>query len=61
MFSYILRRLAVAIPTILALIVISFILMYLAPGTPFTTERGLPPEVMANLEDGNNVRWMMTT
>ncbi|WP_112321637.1 oligopeptide ABC transporter permease OppB [Oceanibium sediminis] len=50
MTSFILRRLAVAIPTILALIVISFILMYSAPGTPFTTERALPPEVMANLE-----------
>ncbi|MEP3640012.1 MAG: oligopeptide ABC transporter permease OppB [Paracoccaceae bacterium] len=50
MIAYSLRRLLVAIPTLLALIVISFALMYVAPGTPFTTERGLPPEVMANLE-----------
>jgi len=34
----------------LVLIVISFVLMYLAPGTPFTSDRPLPPEVMANLE-----------
>ncbi len=50
MLSYTLHRLFVAIPTLLVLIVLSFALMYLAPGTPFTTERPLPPEVMANLE-----------
>ena len=50
MFSFIIRRLAVAIPTLLILVVLSFILMYAAPGTPFTTERGLPPEIMANLD-----------
>ena len=36
MFAYILRRLAVAIPTLLVLIVLSFLLMHLAPGGPFT-------------------------
>ncbi|WP_420860201.1 oligopeptide ABC transporter permease OppB [Marivivens marinus] len=50
MFSYIVRRLAVAIPTILILIVVSFFLMYLAPGGPFNSERPIPPEVMANIE-----------
>ncbi len=50
MFAYILRRLAIAIPTILILIVFSFVLMYAAPGGPFDTDRPLPPEVMANLE-----------
>ncbi|MEO1313571.1 MAG: oligopeptide ABC transporter permease OppB, partial [Pseudomonadota bacterium] len=50
MTVYILRRLAIAIPTILVLIIITFMLMYAAPGTPFTTERGLPPEIMANLD-----------
>ncbi len=49
MFGYILRRLAVAIPTLLLLIVISFLLMYAAPGGPFTMERELPPQVVANL------------
>lgn len=49
MFGYILRRLAVAIPTLLALIIVSFILMHLAPGGPFTQERELPPQVLANL------------
>lgn len=50
MFSYIVRRIISAIPTLLILIIISFALMRMAPGSPFTTERGLPPEVIANLE-----------
>ncbi|HKL69901.1 oligopeptide ABC transporter permease OppB [Salibaculum sp.] len=50
MFAYIVRRLAIAIPTILILVVISFLLMYSAPGGPFNSERPLPAEVMANLE-----------
>ncbi len=50
MFSYILKRLAVAIPVLLLLIVISFLLMHAAPGGPFTQERALPPQVLANIE-----------
>ncbi len=50
MFAFILRRLAVAIPTLLLLIVFSFVLMQIAPGGPFTGERALPPAVLANLE-----------
>ncbi|WP_412506354.1 oligopeptide ABC transporter permease OppB [Roseovarius sp. SYSU LYC5161] len=50
MFSFIVRRLAVAIPTILILVVISFVLMYAAPGGPFNSERPVPEQVMANLE-----------
>ena len=50
MFSYLFKRLGIAIPTLLVLIVVSYVLMYAAPGGPFDTERALPPEVMANLE-----------
>ena len=50
MIGYLLKRLAVAIPTLLILIVASYLLMYAAPGGPFDVERTLPPEVMANLE-----------
>ncbi|MBQ1203874.1 MAG: oligopeptide ABC transporter permease OppB, partial [Loktanella sp.] len=32
------------------LIVLSFMLMFAAPGGPFTSERPLPPQVLANLE-----------
>ena len=50
MIFYFLKRLAVAVPTLLILIVVSYVLMYAAPGGPFDTERTLPPEVMANLQ-----------
>ncbi|MFQ1701521.1 oligopeptide ABC transporter permease OppB [Loktanella agnita] len=50
MFSFVARRLAVAIPTLLILVVLSFILMYAAPGGPFNSERPLPPEVLRNIE-----------
>ncbi len=50
MASFILRRVLVAVPTILILIVFSFLLMYAAPGSPFVGERPLPPEVLANIE-----------
>ena len=49
MIMYILRRLAVAIPTLLVLIIASFILMKLAPGNPFAGEKPLPAAVMANI------------
>ena len=50
MISYLLKRVAVAVPTLLILIVVSYVLMYAAPGGPFDTERALPPEVMDNLQ-----------
>ena len=37
-------------PTLFILITISFFMMRLAPGSPFTGERALPPEVLANIE-----------
>ncbi len=49
MFAYVLRRLAVAIPTLLLLIVISYILMHFAPGGPFSKDREVPAAVLANL------------
>ena len=50
MIYFIIRRLAVSIPTLLILIILSFILMYSAPGGPFTSERPLPPQVLANIQ-----------
>ncbi|CDG21306.1 oligopeptide transport protein (ABC superfamily, membrane) [Xenorhabdus poinarii G6] len=50
MLKFILRRCLEAIPTLFILITISFFMMRLAPGSPFTGERKLPPEVMANIE-----------
>ncbi len=50
MFNFVLKRLAIAVPTLLILIVLSYILMYAAPGGPFTREKALPPQVIANLQ-----------
>lgn len=45
-----LLRLASAVPTLLLLLAVSFFLMRAAPGGPFDTERSLPPETLAQLE-----------
>ncbi|MDE1463034.1 oligopeptide ABC transporter permease OppB [Spartinivicinus poritis] len=50
MLKLIIRRFGVAIPTLLVLITVSFILMHAAPGSPFSSERTLPAEVLANIE-----------
>ncbi len=50
MLPYMFKRVTVAIPTLLILIVASYVLMYAAPGGPFDTERALSPEIMANLQ-----------
>lgn len=50
MLNYVIKRIAIAIPTLLLLIVMSFLLMHAAPGGPFTSERPLPPQVLANIE-----------
>ncbi|HHB0873720.1 TPA: oligopeptide ABC transporter permease OppB [Vibrio cholerae] len=49
MLKFIAKRIFEAIPTMLVLITISFFLMRYAPGNPFSSERPLPPEVMANI------------
>ena len=49
MLSFIFKRLLVAIPTLLILIMLSFLLMHAAPGGPFTQDRAIPPEILANL------------
>lgn len=50
MLKFIIRRLFEAIPTLFILITLAFFMMRLAPGSPFSSERNLPPEVMANIE-----------
>lgn len=50
MLGFILRRLLVAIPTMLILVVVSFMLMFAAPGGPFNSEKPLPPAVLRNIE-----------
>lgn len=50
MLRYALLRLLGAIPTLLLVIVLAFLLMRAAPGGPFDAERVLPPEIAANIE-----------
>lgn len=45
MLRYFLRRLLGAIPTLFLIVVISFFMIRLAPGGPFSTERKVPKEV----------------
>ncbi|MFY1026280.1 oligopeptide ABC transporter permease OppB [Actinobacillus seminis] len=50
MLKFIVKRIMEALPTLFILITFSFFLMRLAPGSPFTSERTYPPEVIANIE-----------
>jgi oligopeptide transport system permease protein len=49
MLSYVVRRLLIAIPTLLIIIVVSFFMMRIAPGGPFDVERQLPAQIEANI------------
>ena len=49
MLGLILRRLATALPTLAAILILSFLLMRLAPGGPFDSERPLDPATHAAL------------
>ncbi len=49
MARYTLRRLLGAIPTLLLVVVLAFLLVHAAPGGPFDSERVLPPAVMVNI------------
>ncbi|MCB1970175.1 MAG: oligopeptide ABC transporter permease OppB [Geminicoccaceae bacterium] len=49
MIRFIFKRLMTAIPTMFVIITVAFFLMRLAPGGPFSLERPLPPQVLANL------------
>jgi oligopeptide transport system permease protein len=50
MLRFLLRRLLTTIPTLFLIVTISFFLMHIAPGGPFNMEKGIPPEIKANLE-----------
>jgi oligopeptide transport system permease protein len=50
MLIYVVRRLLTAIPTLFVIVTLAFFLIRVAPGGPFNQERGLSPEIRANLE-----------
>ncbi len=49
MLNFVFRRLLSAIPTLLILIGLAFVLIRIAPGGPFDSEKALPVEIEANL------------
>ena len=50
MLRYALKRILGAIPTLLLVIAIAFLMVHVAPGGPFDSERALPPAIEANIE-----------
>jgi len=50
MTGYVLRRLVGLVPTTLVIVVAAFALVRLAPGSPFTSEKEIPPEIRRQLE-----------
>ncbi|MCK5901774.1 MAG: oligopeptide ABC transporter permease OppB [Cocleimonas sp.] len=50
MLQIILKRLQIAVPTLLFVITVSFFMIRLAPGGPFDSERPIPKEIAENLE-----------
>lgn len=51
MLKFILRRIFLeAVPTLLVLVTVTFFLIRLAPGGPFSSEMNVPPEVKAAIE-----------
>ncbi|HEX5732266.1 MAG TPA: ABC transporter permease [Blastocatellia bacterium] len=49
MIRFVLRRLLIMVPLVLLVLTITFFMVSLAPGSPFSKERKLPPEIEANL------------
>ncbi len=55
MLRYTLLRILGAIPTLLLVIVLAFLMVHVAPGGPFDEERVLPREVEANIREAYNL------
>ena len=50
MWAYVVRRLLVTIPTVLAVVTICYLLLHATPGGPFDAERKVSDAVLANLQ-----------
>ncbi len=61
MWNYALRRTVGSLPTLLALSVITFFMMRVAPGGPFSGHRRVPPDIIRNIENAyhlNDPLWL---
>jgi oligopeptide transport system permease protein len=50
MIAFIFRRLLLAVPVLFVVISLTFLLMRLTPGNPFSADRAIPPRILAKLE-----------
>lgn len=50
MLRYAISRLLSAVPTLLVIITLAFLLLHAAPGGPFDVEKQIPPEIRQNIE-----------
>ena len=50
MLRFLLRRVLLGIPVLVAVATLTFLIMHWVPGGPFDSEKILPPEIIANIE-----------
>ena len=50
MIRFVLRRLLLTLPMVFVALTVTFVMVQMAPGSPFSSQRRLPPEIEANLK-----------
>ena len=55
MFSLVLRRIGIAIPVLLTVVTLTFLMVHSAPGGPFDEEKAVSPEVLIKLNEKYNL------
>jgi|TARA_B100000965_G_scaffold282862_1_gene240756 oligopeptide transport system permease protein len=61
MFNLILRRIGIAIPVLLTVITLTFLMVHSAPGGPFDEEKAVSAEVLAKLNERYNLDQPLST
>ncbi len=61
MFNLILKRIAIAIPVLLTVITLTFLMVHSAPGGPFDEEKAVSAEVLAKLNERYNLDQPLST
>ena len=61
MLSLIIRRIAIALPVLLTVITLTFLMVHSAPGGPFDEEKAVSAEVLAKLNERYNLDQPLST
>ena len=61
MLSLIIRRIAIAVPVLLTVITLTFLMVHSAPGGPFDEEKAVSAEVLAKLNERYNLDQPLST